>query len=308
MLKPFLHYPRHFLLIITVALICLALFIFFGSFKTQNEIQVIDILGEGLACILVLLWIYLILKSRPRGYVTSYFYWGLVCVFLALWMDVLDEFISIPKTLIWDDLLESFTTPIGFVVLTAAMINWHKEQLVLSKKLQTKEHVFRDHRLFDAITPLADAQYFKQQLQYEISQQNNSEKSIHLMMINLKNLTLINRQFGFESGNQVLSMIAQTISMNIRPCDLVCRLAGDKFILMLIDLTELQVEMMARELQKCIQSQIFYTSEDFHKFKIDCSYSISQVHQENPAVEIQKLYKQIKSQQHRKLKNVKVSV
>ena len=302
MLKPFLYYPRHFLLVMIMAIACLAFFMLSGNFKAHSEIQVIDVIGEGLACLLTLLWIYLILKSRPRGYVTRYFYWGLTFVFLALWMDVLDEFIAIPKTLVWDDLMESFTTPIGFIVLTIAMVNWHKEQLVLSRKLQTKEHVFRDHRLFDAITPLADAQYFKQQLQHEINQRHHSAKNIHLMMINIKDLSAINREFGFDTGNQVLSVIAQTISLNIRPCDLVCRLAGDKFILMLLDLADAQVEIMARELQKCIQSQIFYTHQDFQKFNIDCSYTISEVQQDSPATEIQKLYKQMKHQQIIKLR------
>ena len=71
-----------------------------GSIKPTSLWNWTDILGEGGSALLVLLWIGLLLKSRPAGSVTNLLFFGLACLFFSLWMDSVDEFVQDRKSVV----------------------------------------------------------------------------------------------------------------------------------------------------------------------------------------------------------------
>ena len=141
-----------------------------GDLKPMSDWVWLDILGEGGSALLCLVWLGLVLKSRPAGRVTNFLALGLGLVFLSWWVDALDEFILLPDSISWDHWLESAPMPLGLVLLTLGIYHWHREQLAISAQMEKRERLFREHLLFDKLTPLNTADYLRRQLQQSLAE------------------------------------------------------------------------------------------------------------------------------------------
>ena len=247
-------------LVLLSAACCLSLllFIFLGSHKHFSEWNWVDILGEGGATLFIGIWIFFIIKSRPLGRVTNYIFYGLCFIFFHMWMDSLDEFIRLPKTMVWDAWLESIPFPIGLCLFTFGVYFWHQEELAISKQMQKRERIYRDHRLFDALTPLADAHYFKAQLKSAMEQNKHEPSDISVVLLDMHNFNQVNQIHGFDEGTSVLQYVSQLISLNLRPQDLLCRFAGDRFIMLLPNTTMQHAEKIASQLERMITISAYY--------------------------------------------------
>ena len=171
-----------------------------------------------------------------------------------MWMDSLDEFIRLPKEIMWDAWLESIPFPIGLCLFTIGIYFWHQEELAISKHMQKRERIYRDHRLFDALTPLADAHYFKTQLKAAIEQNLHEPSDMSVILLDMHNFNQINQTYGFDEGTSILQHVSQLISLNLRPQDLLCRFAGDRFIMLLPETKLQQAEKWQLNLSACLWS------------------------------------------------------
>ena len=174
-----------------------------GDLKPMAEWVWLDILGEGGSALLALAWLVLILKSRPAGRVSSLLALGLGCVFFSWWVDALDEFIRLPDSITWDSWLESAPMPIGLLLMTVGLYHWHHEQLAISAQLEKRERLFREHRLFDKLTPLGAAEYLRRQLQLSL-QHAEQAQPLSLVAVDLDNFSALNQRFGHAEGDAVL--------------------------------------------------------------------------------------------------------
>ncbi|RZG76224.1 diguanylate cyclase domain-containing protein [Acinetobacter sp. WCHAc060025] len=234
------------------------LFILLGQVKSFAEWNWVDILGEGGATVFIGIWIFFIIKSRPLGRVTNYIFYGLCFIFFHMWMDSLDEFIRMPKEIMWDAWLESIPFPIGLCLFTLGIYFWHQEELAISRHMQKRERIYRDHRLFDALTPLADAHYFKTQLKVAIEQNLHEPGDMSVVLLDMHNFNQINQTYGFEEGTSILQHVSQLISLNLRPHDLLCRFAGDRFIMLLPETSLQQAEKIATQLERMLMVSAYY--------------------------------------------------
>ncbi|SDR82990.1 diguanylate cyclase (GGDEF) domain-containing protein [Halopseudomonas sabulinigri] len=228
------------------------LYLSLGDLKPMAIWSWTDIAGEGGSALLVLVWAGLLLKGRPAGRVTNLLFFGLACLFFSLWMDSLDEFIALPESLTLDHWLESAPMPLGFALLTLGIYHWHCEQLAISAQMINRERHFREHRLFDKVTPLGDAGYFRRQLQQALPAAQANSEPLSLVMLDIDDFSAINRSYGHREGDRVLQLVAQQILLNLRSHDLLCRLAGDRFIVLLPATLEAQALTLAQELQQSI--------------------------------------------------------
>ncbi|OEY94486.1 diguanylate cyclase [Acinetobacter qingfengensis] len=244
------------------------LFFFMGQHKPPIQWNWVDIVGEGGAALFVMIWLWLIVRSRPRGRVTNFFVYGLSLVFFHLWMDTLDEFYRVPQNMMWDTWLESIPFPIGLFLVTLGFYYWHHEQLAISRQLAKREQIFRDHRFFDALVPLADANYFKQHLQLVIDKQQHQSSPACAILVDMQDFQKINQQYGFDEGSAILQYVSQLISLNLRQKDLLCRLAGDRFSILLPETSILAAQKIAQQLQQMIESNAYYQQHTHHRIRL----------------------------------------
>lgn len=223
-----------------------------GDPKPMAIWNVSDIVGEGGSALLVAVWIGLLLKARPAGRVTTLLFWGLGCLFLSLWMDVIDEFVALPDSITWDHWLESGPLPLGLCLITLGIYHWHREQLAISALMTKRERLFREHRQFDSVTPLGDADYLRNALTGALRESRAEGQPLSLLVLDVDDFQRINRHWGYAEGDRVLLALAQLLLLNLRRQDLLCRLAGDRFVVLLPATGEQQAWQLAAELETAV--------------------------------------------------------
>ena len=253
----------------------LYLYLLAGDIQTWAMIKWLDVFAEGGTTLLALFWLILLIRSRPAGRVTSLLALGLSCFVFSWWMDFLDEFIKVPDNIFWDNWLESLPIPIGLVLLTAGIYHWHKEELAISAQMVKRERVFREHRLFDALIPLGGADYLREQLKLALKEARIEQQPLSLVAIDIDHFSEINQLYGHQEGDEVLQSITQLLLLNLREQDLLCRLAGDRFIAMLPNTTEHEAEIIALELKNAITHLAYKSTQLGKRIHLSASTAVT---------------------------------
>lgn len=253
-----------------------------GDLKPAPQWNWLDIVSEGGLALLALIWLLLILHSRPSGRVTQFLSLGLSAIFIAGFQDALDEFIHFPDSARWDHWVESGFMPIGLILLTLGIYHWHKEQLLITEQLRKRERLFREHRGLDFTTSLSGAHYLRVQLQRELAQ-GNQGNSLALVLIDIDNFAQINRQHGTREGDNLLQALSELLLLNIRRNDLLCRYAGDRFALLLPNTGTLMANTIAAEISQAVRHFAFKPQQQqdsiFHSVSIGIAFSCGQIAQ-----------------------------
>jgi len=79
------------------------------------------------------------------------------------------------------------------------------------------------------------------------------KEAIAVLMIDIDNFKLINDEYGHIIGDKYLREVANTLSANIRPSDLLGRYGGEEFILVLSELSFEEGEEIAERFRKAIE-------------------------------------------------------
>lgn len=269
-------------LLVLAANIGVLLNLAFGTPKAFHEWQWLDIIGEGGTALFVLLWLVLVLKSRPTGRVTNYLSIGLCCIFFSWWMDVLDEFIRLPKHLGWNHWLESGPMPVGMILLTIGLYHWHREQQAINQQMEKRERIFREHRLFDKLTPLGGADYLKRQVSDCMAQSLEQQQPLSLLALDIDDFASLNQHYGHAEGDAVLQALSQLLLLNLSRHDLLCRLAGDRFVVLLPNTGESQARVLALELQQAVQSLAHKTRQHGERVYLSASTAVVMAFNEAP--------------------------
>lgn len=230
-----------------------------GTIKTWAEINWMDVAGEGGTCLILCGWLVMLLRGRPAGRVTRLLSLGLCFTAFSMWMDTLDEFIRLPAEAVWDNWLETAPMPLGMMLLTLGMYHLQQEQHAITAQMRKREQLFREHRLFDKLTPLSGAQYLRQHLQQAIAQAASEQQPLSLIAIDLDDFSQINQRYGQDEGDLVLQVVAQLLLLNLRQQDMLCRLAGDRFVAVLPNTGERQAQAMAEALRQSIAHLAHHT-------------------------------------------------
>ncbi|MFG6416884.1 GGDEF domain-containing protein [Roseateles sp. DC23W] len=238
-----LFYP---LLATLVAALVLA-FATLGTLKPLAEWHWMDLGSEGGTAVMVGVWLVYVRGSRPAGRVTSWLVLGLAAMLIGEWVDTLDEIWRLPKAMIWDNALEALT-PLGMALLTVGLHHWRQEQRVLNRQLAQRERFFRDHRAVDRVTQLADAGYMAQQIQL----QRDLGRAGCVAMLGLDGFDGFVRQHGIQAADRALEAAGLTLALNLRDGDLLCRYAGDRFVVLLPDCGTAEGETRLSELQAAL--------------------------------------------------------
>jgi diguanylate cyclase (GGDEF)-like protein len=236
---------------IALALLTFALYATLGVAKPAAALHWLDVAGEGGMALLCGTCLMTILASRPAGRVTTLLTVGLVAMTIGAWADCLDEFFKVPAGQSWDNWLEALCTLGGGLVLAFGLHHYRLEQLGLNEHLRKRERLFRDHRSFDRITHVANADYLRGQVAIEAARA--PDKAASLILLDIDRFHLVNRRYGQREGDRLLQAITQLLLLNVRTEDLVCRYAGDRFAVLLPATDLARARRSAEHLRRAIE-------------------------------------------------------
>jgi len=114
------------------------------------------------------------------------------------------------------------TTRLGFFLLPVFMIR-------LNRALQREQELART----DFLTGVLNARFFHELAQMEINRSVRYKRPFTLAFIDVDNFKTINDTFGHTTGDIVLRAIGMNIKTHLRRTDIVARVGGDEFVVLL---------------------------------------------------------------------------
>ena len=104
----------------------------------------------------------------------------------------------------------------------------------------------------DSLTGLYNQRYFHVLAAEEIARSKRYHKQFSLLMIELKNFAQLNTRMGFEHGDTILRKVAQTLKIQMRGVDSICRYGPDRFVLVLPETGAERLQSVANKLRDAL--------------------------------------------------------
>lgn len=118
--------------------------------------------------------------------------------------------------------------PLHYLLLNACI---HLCALALERE-ESRLHI-RQLAFYDELTGLANRNLLLAQADQAIAQASRHQSSLAVVFIDLDRFKLVNDSFGHPAGDELLRVIANRLSERRRENDIVSRLSGDEFVLVL---------------------------------------------------------------------------
>jgi len=119
----------------------------------------------------------------------------------------------------------------------------HQNALLNARVRQLEDEICRD-----TLTPLFNRRYFEQAVSSSIAHCQRYQSRSALLFVDVDDLKRINDTFGHAAGDEALRAIAGVLLANVRATDVVARIGGDEFGLLLGAINEGDVETKVAQL------------------------------------------------------------
>ena len=119
------------------------------------------------------------------------------------------------------------------VVISLTLLYFAFFAIAAQKKQEATMEVLRIQSTTDELTRLSNRRHFLEGAQLETKKALRSDLPLSLIMIDLDHFKKINDQFGHHTGDMVLRECADLLKKSCRETDLIGRIGGEEFVLLL---------------------------------------------------------------------------
>ncbi len=129
--------------------------------------------------------------------------------------------------------------------ILAVMVMVVGSSKVLSKTMSELEY----YSTHDPLTGLHNRRYFNEMLEYEIGRSERHNHEFTILMLDLDDFKDVNDTFGHPCGDSVLKLVAEAMNSFVRKGDLVTRIGGDEFAIILTETGKENANIVAEKLR-----------------------------------------------------------
>lgn len=109
----------------------------------------------------------------------------------------------------------------------------------------------------DSLTGIHNHRHFLMALDQEIERVKRYPNSLCLLMLDIDDFKSYNDHFGHLGGDRLLKGIGRILKENLRTVDIVCRYAGDEFVVILPETDIPAAQIIAEKLRKAVKERAF---------------------------------------------------
>lgn len=136
-------------------------------------------------------------------------------------------------------------------------------------ELKKAEHTLKKMAHYDALTGVANRNLFFEKLENSIREAQREERIFALLYLDLDKFKAINDSMGHEIGDLVLKTVASRLQEVVRTGDMVARMGGDEFTIILNALhSPADAEILAKKITKTIAAPVVANG-------FDCTLGVS---------------------------------
>lgn len=107
--------------------------------------------------------------------------------------------------------------------------------------------------LIDSLTGIPNRRYIEMNITARLNEMSRFGWKFGLLFIDIDNFKKVNDTYGHENGDNVLKMVANTISRNSRANDIIGRWGGEEFICLVVNVNKKQIYSVAEKFRMLIE-------------------------------------------------------
>ncbi|SMF57528.1 diguanylate cyclase (GGDEF) domain-containing protein [Alteromonadaceae bacterium Bs31] len=180
-------------------------------------------------------------------------------------------------------LMGMYATAVVFALLALVLFKLNHARRSANKKLKALNARLYELATRDGMTNLFNRKHFLECAQTEFLRIQRTKGSAVLLMADLDKFKSVNDIYGHASGDEVLKVAASILKEQLRPYDIVGRLGGEEFALMLVDCSPAQAKNTAERLRQSIADTPVYSNQQ--KIDITISIGLSNIGKSDSCVE-----------------------
>lgn len=170
-------------------------------------------------------------------------------------IEMVDANGQVIQTLMTLSVAENNTDGIVGIVVSIHDVSQMKQAEIALKQNNEKYRKLSEHLVrianFDELTKLPNRRMFFDKLDYTLAEFNRTQNGFALVFIDLDGFKSVNDSFGHAIGDQILKVVADILLAAVRKNDLVARIGGDEFILLITECS--QISMLDNLLQRILE-------------------------------------------------------
>lgn len=125
----------------------------------------------------------------------------------------------------------------------------------------------------DKLTQILNRRGVETLAHHEISKMSRIDADLSIVMIDIDYFKQINDRFGHQIGDEVLIGFSNLLKQDLRPYDILGRVGGEEFLIIMPNTTLDEAIFLAERLRKCIETHIFELKEN--TIQITASFGVA---------------------------------
>lgn len=146
---------------------------------------------------------------------------------------------------------------------------------VRTRELQRAKDKAEKEATIDSLTQIPNRHSFYNRAKALVQQADHDGETLCFLMLDIDFFKVINDTYGHPQGDQVLIACARTIENTIREKDLLGRLGGEEFAVVLPGTSLEEARIIAERIRTSISELSFHTTLGGHQFRTTISIGIS---------------------------------
>jgi diguanylate cyclase (GGDEF)-like protein len=142
------------------------------------------------------------------------------------------------------------------VVLGLMLLRWLPSAV---RERAVSEQLARDLELLattDSLTGLSNRRQFESTAGAEWARFQRYSRPLSLMVLDIDHFKSVNDRFGHDAGDLAIKAVAQTLQKSKRQTDVVARIGGEEFAVLLPETDEAAASIAAERLRQAVESQL----------------------------------------------------
>jgi len=174
------------------------------------------------------------------------------------------------------------------LLLTKSIYNDQLENILMNESLQNSVNELHTLSITDSLTNIYNRRYFFDVAQNNITLSKRNKTPLTLLMIDIDYFKNVNDTYGHQAGDIVLISLTKKLKNSIRESDILARVGGEEFAILLYNTSHSDAKNIAEKLRQNVED-MHITYEDV-VIPISVSIGIGKLDKDNTSIEA--LYKE----------------